>query len=162
MEGMAYVIQLIFSYPFLPDMRLLKCVANKPRSRYIRSSERHVTPRLRRLLLNSPPSLHFAFHRMRMHGGTPRLRLLTAKVIPVRHIPIPNFLRGVHAQTAPQWTTTVAKGTAFEHRSLQILAQDLAMDLHRVGGKDDGGVDLIGWWKLPHFPSNPTAATLPE
>ncbi|KAF4581683.1 hypothetical protein EYR40_002695 [Pleurotus pulmonarius] len=36
------------------------------------------------------------------------------------------------------------------------------MDLHRVGGKDDGGVDLIGWWKLPHFPLDPTAATLPD
>ncbi|KAL4260893.1 hypothetical protein AB1N83_008822 [Pleurotus pulmonarius] len=98
---------------------------------------------------------------MRMHGGICRLRLLTAKATPGRQIPIPNSRRCIHTHTATQWTT-VGKGTAFEHRSLQILAQDLAMDLHRVGGKDDGGVDLIGWWKLPHFPLDPTAATLPE
>lgn len=98
---------------------------------------------------------------MRMHGGAPQLRLLTAKVILGGRIPIPNSRRNVHARAATQ-CTTVAKGTAFEHRSLQILAHDLAMDLHRVGGKDDGGVDLIGWWKLPRFPPNPTSATLPE
>jgi len=41
------------------------------------------------------------------------------------------------------------KGTAFEHRSLDLLQKHLSMSLRRVGGKDDGGIDLLGWWWLP-------------
>lgn len=45
--------------------------------------------------------------------------------------------------------STVHKGTAFERRALGLLKDDLSMNLYRVGGKADGGVDLAGWWWLP-------------
>ncbi|KAG2120111.1 hypothetical protein BD769DRAFT_1653729 [Suillus cothurnatus] len=45
--------------------------------------------------------------------------------------------------------STVARGTAFEQRSLQLLQEYFSMSLKRVGGKSDGGVDLLGWWWLP-------------
>lgn len=43
----------------------------------------------------------------------------------------------------------VARGTAFEQKSLNILQSNLSMSLSRVGGASDGGVDLHGWWWLP-------------
>ncbi|KAK7042963.1 hypothetical protein VNI00_008700 [Paramarasmius palmivorus] len=46
-------------------------------------------------------------------------------------------------------TTTVYRGTLFEQRSLALLEQHLSMTLTRVGGKEDGGIDLIGWWWIP-------------
>ncbi|KZV76658.1 hypothetical protein PENSPDRAFT_673310 [Peniophora sp. CONT] len=46
--------------------------------------------------------------------------------------------------------STVARGTAFEERSLRLLRDHLSMSLARVGGKSDGGIDLAGWWWLPH------------
>lgn len=45
--------------------------------------------------------------------------------------------------------STVHRGTAFEERSLKLLQECLSMSLRRVGGKSDGGVDLLGWWWLP-------------
>lgn len=45
--------------------------------------------------------------------------------------------------------STTHKGTAFENRSLALLEEHLSMSLRRVGGKDDGGIDLLGWWWLP-------------
>lgn len=44
---------------------------------------------------------------------------------------------------------TVHRGTAFEKRSLKVLHDDMSMSLRRVGGKSDGGIDLLGWWWLP-------------
>ncbi|KAL1699711.1 hypothetical protein EV121DRAFT_215725 [Schizophyllum commune] len=52
--------------------------------------------------------------------------------------------------TARSTQTTVAKGTAFEQRSLAVARKRLSMSLRRVGGKSDGGIDLTGWWWLPH------------
>ena len=53
-------------------------------------------------------------------------------------------------QTVRNAQTTVAKGTAFEQRSLAVARKRLSMFLRRVGGKSDGGIDLTGWWWLPH------------
>ncbi len=46
--------------------------------------------------------------------------------------------------------STTHLGTAFEQRSLLILSRQFFMSLTRIGGKGDGGVDLRGWWTLPH------------
>ncbi|KAF9465089.1 hypothetical protein BDZ94DRAFT_1254462 [Collybia nuda] len=46
-------------------------------------------------------------------------------------------------------TSTVYRGTEFEKRSLKILHDNMSMSLRRVGGKSDGGIDLLGWWWLP-------------
>lgn len=44
---------------------------------------------------------------------------------------------------------TVHRGVAFEKKCLRILSDNLSMSLRRVGGKSDGGIDLIGWWWIP-------------
>ncbi|KAJ6447518.1 hypothetical protein C8R45DRAFT_828530 [Mycena sanguinolenta] len=41
------------------------------------------------------------------------------------------------------------RGTFFEERSMKVLQDHLSMSLRRVGGKSDGGIDLMGWWWLP-------------
>ncbi|KAG1738125.1 uncharacterized protein EDB91DRAFT_1139112 [Suillus paluster] len=58
--------------------------------------------------------------------------------------------------------STVARGTAFEQRSLQVLQECFSMSLKRVGGKSDGGVDLLGWWWLPLSDSKSSPITLPR
>lgn len=45
--------------------------------------------------------------------------------------------------------SAVHRGAAFELRSLRLLQTNLSMALRRVGGKSDGGIDLVGWWWLP-------------
>ncbi|KAA1473654.1 hypothetical protein DENSPDRAFT_851756 [Dentipellis sp. KUC8613] len=45
--------------------------------------------------------------------------------------------------------SNVHRGTAFEQRALRILQDNMSMELTRVGGRDDRGVDLLGWWWLP-------------
>lgn len=55
--------------------------------------------------------------------------------------------------------STVARGTAFEQRSLQLLQDCFSMSLRRVGGKSDGGVDLLGWWWLPLSESQSSPST---
>ncbi|KAG0696410.1 hypothetical protein DFH29DRAFT_198529 [Suillus ampliporus] len=58
--------------------------------------------------------------------------------------------------------STVVRGTAFEQRLLQVLQQCFSMSLKRVGGKSDGGIDLLGWWWLPLSDSQSTTITLPR
>ncbi|KAG1749569.1 hypothetical protein EDB19DRAFT_149371 [Suillus lakei] len=55
--------------------------------------------------------------------------------------------------------STVARGTAFEQRSLQLLQECFSMSLKRIGGKSDGGVDLLGWWWLPISESQSSKCT---
>lgn len=40
-------------------------------------------------------------------------------------------------------------GTAFEERGLDLLRNRMSMTLTRIGGANDGGVDLEGWWWIP-------------
>ncbi|TDL24611.1 hypothetical protein BD410DRAFT_719125 [Rickenella mellea] len=54
----------------------------------------------------------------------------------------------MHSPTIPS-KSTVEKGLQFEKRSLALLQAQMSMSLHHVGGKDDGGIDLQGWWWLP-------------
>lgn len=58
--------------------------------------------------------------------------------------------------------STVYRGTAFENRCLDILRDKLFMSLSRVGGKDDGGIDLVGWWWLPDIASSQRSDSLPR
>ena len=48
-----------------------------------------------------------------------------------------------------RFLSTVHQGNAFEERSLTILSRTMSMSLKCVGGKEDGGIDLLGWWWLP-------------
>lgn len=43
--------------------------------------------------------------------------------------------------------STVARGTRFE-RGVQAHLSSLGMQLDRIGGRDDQGTDLLGWWKV--------------
>ncbi|KAJ3514869.1 hypothetical protein NLJ89_g2123 [Agrocybe chaxingu] len=38
----------------------------------------------------------------------------------------------------------------------------MSMSLKRVGGKEDGGVDLVGWWWLPHETSSTSSSSPPS
>ena len=60
--------------------------------------------------------------------------------------------------------SAVHKGTAFEHRALQLLHDHFSMLLRCVGGKSDGGIDLVGWWWLPVASQDgaPRVETLPR
>lgn len=44
--------------------------------------------------------------------------------------------------------SAVHRGVAFEERALSALSE-LSMSLRRVGGRNDGGIDLQGWWWIP-------------
>jgi len=62
--------------------------------------------------------------------------------------PTQRLLSTARVSQASQLSTT-HRGTAFEERSLKILHDHMSMSLRRVGGKSDGGIDLLGWWWLP-------------
>ncbi|KAJ7039851.1 hypothetical protein C8F04DRAFT_281130 [Mycena alexandri] len=57
--------------------------------------------------------------------------------------------RRAFSSQAPPVLSTTFRGTFFEERSMKILQDHLSMSLRRVGGKSDGGIDLMGWWWLP-------------
>ncbi|KAF4293359.1 hypothetical protein KXW65_003486 [Aspergillus fumigatus] len=63
------------------------------------------------------------------------------------HNDLASFL--AHAErTALPTTSTTYIGTHYEYTVQQTL-RHFAFSLHRVGGRDDAGVDLVGTWHLP-------------
>ncbi|KAF5334756.1 hypothetical protein D9611_012935 [Ephemerocybe angulata] len=54
-----------------------------------------------------------------------------------------------YTKTAKCRLSTVHRGVAFEQRALNLLKEYFSMSLTRVGGRGDGGIDLLGWWWLP-------------
>jgi Protein of unknown function (DUF2034) len=56
-------------------------------------------------------------------------------------------------------SSAVHRGCAFEQRALDLLHHNLSMSLSRVGGRSDGGIDLLGWWWLPPGIKSGSAST---
>ena len=48
-------------------------------------------------------------------------------------------------------SSNVHRGVQFETRALSLLEQHFSMSLKRVGGRGDGGIDMLGWWWIPNF-----------
>ncbi|WVQ96049.1 hypothetical protein IAU59_003149 [Kwoniella sp. CBS 9459] len=59
--------------------------------------------------------------------------------------------------------TTLDIGTTFENHALRYLNKGLYMNVRRVGGAGDGGIDLRGWWWLPksNVRSSTSSSSLP-
>lgn len=64
-----------------------------------------------------------------------------------QHNDLPTFLSYAE-RTALPLTSTVYVGTLYEYTVLQSLRR-YALALHRIGGRDDAGIDLVGTWHLP-------------
>ncbi|EAW14182.1 uncharacterized protein ACLA_072150 [Aspergillus clavatus NRRL 1] len=63
------------------------------------------------------------------------------------HNDLDSFLAYAQRTSLPQ-TSTSYIGTHYEYTVQQTLRRS-AFDLHRVGGRDDAGIDLVGTWHLP-------------
>ena len=48
-------------------------------------------------------------------------------------------------------SSNVHRGVQFETRALSLLEQHFSMSLKRIGGRGDGGIDMLGWWWIPEF-----------
>lgn len=64
-----------------------------------------------------------------------------------RHDSLDSFVSYAQRTGLPEDSTTYV-GTHYEYTVLQSLRR-FAFDLHRVGGRDDAGTDLVGTWHLP-------------
>ncbi|KAJ5380495.1 uncharacterized protein N7496_002923 [Penicillium cataractarum] len=64
-----------------------------------------------------------------------------------QHDDLTSFLSYAERISLPQ-TSTVYVGTHYEYTVLQSL-RHYALALHRIGGRDDAGIDLVGTWHLP-------------
>ncbi|KAK6346901.1 hypothetical protein TWF696_007002 [Orbilia brochopaga] len=77
---------------------------------------------------------------------------------PITHTDIPSFLRYANlAGLNP--TTTVFTGTLYEYTVLAALSRLPGISLTRIGGKDDAGIDLQGFWELPRLTSTNSDST---
>ncbi|BCR88195.1 uncharacterized protein ACHE_40759S [Aspergillus chevalieri] len=66
---------------------------------------------------------------------------------PQNHHDLPSFLTYADRIALPESSTTYV-GMRYEYTVQQALRR-FAFSLHRVGGRDDLGVDLVGTWHLP-------------
>ncbi|CEO60372.1 hypothetical protein PMG11_05001 [Penicillium brasilianum] len=64
-----------------------------------------------------------------------------------QHNDLTTFLSYAERISLPK-TSTVYVGTHYEYTVLQSLRR-YALALHRIGGRDDAGIDLVGTWHLP-------------
>ncbi|KAJ5496020.1 hypothetical protein N7539_001136 [Penicillium diatomitis] len=64
-----------------------------------------------------------------------------------QHDDLQSFLSYAERTGLPS-TSTVYVGTHYEYSVLQSLRK-YAFALHRIGGRDDAGIDLVGTWHLP-------------
>ncbi|KIK70111.1 hypothetical protein GYMLUDRAFT_80104 [Collybiopsis luxurians FD-317 M1] len=78
------------------------------------------------------------------------------------HFHYPRSYFSSQSASTSQTPSTVFRGTSFEKRCLHLLETHLGMVLRRVGGKEDGGVDLNGWWWLPDVTRVQTGPPSPE
>jgi hypothetical protein len=63
------------------------------------------------------------------------------------HYDLPSFLSYAQRTALPETSTTYV-GTHYEYTVLRSLRR-FAFNLHRVGGRDDAGTDLVGTWHIP-------------
>ncbi|KAI1934304.1 hypothetical protein LOZ66_006013 [Ophidiomyces ophidiicola] len=67
-----------------------------------------------------------------------------------QHNDLPSFLAyATRTSLSPSSTTYI--GTHYEYTVLQAL-RSYAVDLSRIGGRADSGIDLVGTWSLPAHP----------
>lgn len=103
--------------------------------------------------LNSTSPCRRCFSQSRTHHGlTPFTRrifkLPSAPPPPSQHHnDLTSFLSYAERISLPP-TSTVYVGTHYEYTVLQSLRR-YALALHRIGGRDDAGIDLVGTWHLP-------------
>ena len=67
-----------------------------------------------------------------------------------QHHDLPSFL-SYAARTSLSPTSTTYVGTHYEYTVLETLRR-LRLDLTRIGGRSDSGIDLLGTWDLPSLP----------
>ncbi|KAJ5755494.1 hypothetical protein N7533_005037 [Penicillium manginii] len=94
-----------------------------------------------RTFCNSLPKHDFSPFTRRLY------KLPTAPTPTTQHNSLPTFLTYASRTALPQ-TSTVYVGTHYEYTVLNALRR-YALSLHRIGGRDDAGIDLLGTWHLP-------------
>ncbi|RAL13755.1 uncharacterized protein BO97DRAFT_341811 [Aspergillus homomorphus CBS 101889] len=65
-----------------------------------------------------------------------------------KHYNLPSFLEYARRHNLPPTSTTYL-GNLYEYTAQAQLRNGAALLLHRTGGRDDKGMDLLGTWHLP-------------
>ncbi|KKZ64164.1 hypothetical protein EMCG_01512 [[Emmonsia] crescens] len=102
---------------------------------------------IRPLLLSSPLSARIPLQcTYRSFSNAPAPPIPPASPTSNHH-DLPSFL-DYAARTSLDPTSTTYVGTHYEYTILQTLRR-FALDLTRIGGRLDSGIDLVGSWHLP-------------